>query len=145
MRSRTALVLLALVAIVAIVQLVSRDGDGSDNSGSSTTPTTASQPGTSADGARQAPGGEEGAAIAGVLDSIDAGGPYPNRADGEVFQNREGLLAQQPRGYYHSYTVPTPGSADRGARRIITGQGGEFFYTSDHYGSFEPIDAADYQ
>jgi ribonuclease T1 len=148
MKSRTALALLALVAIFAVVQLVSRSSNGSDNSGRSASPTTASQPGIPAGGAEEVPvngAGEEHAAIAGVLELIDAGGPYPNRADGEVFENRERLLPQQPRGYYHSYTVPTPGSADRGARRIITGQGGELFYTSDHYDSFQPIDAADYQ
>jgi ribonuclease T1 len=53
-----------------------------------------------------------------------------------VFQNREGQLARKPRGYYHEYTVPTPGSRDRGARRLITGQGGEVYYTEDHYRSF---------
>jgi ribonuclease T1 len=151
MRSRTALALLALVAIFAVVQLVSHSDNGSNDSGSSASPTTASQPGTPSGGAEEVPVDgaavtpEEHAAIAGVLELIDAGGPYPNRADGEVFENREQHLPQEPRGYYHSYTVPTPGSADRGARRIITGRGGELFYTSDHYDSFDSIDAADYQ
>ena len=52
---------------------------------------------------------------------IDAGGPFPYDRDGIVFENREGLLPSEPTGYYHEYTVPTPGASDRGARRIITG------------------------
>ncbi|MCA9982332.1 MAG: ribonuclease, partial [Anaerolineales bacterium] len=59
--------------------------------------------------------------------------------DGSTFQNREGLLPSQPRGYYREYTVETPGSRDRGARRIVAGEGGEFYYTADHYASFARI------
>ena len=70
---------------------------------------------------------------------IDAGGPFPYERDGVVFENREGLLPDEPRGYYHEYTVATPGSADRGARRIITGSSSEMYWTSDHYRSFERI------
>ena len=53
-----------------------------------------------------------------------------------MFQNREGILPAQPRGYYHEYTVETPGSPDRGARRLIIGGAGERYYTDDHYDSF---------
>ncbi len=56
-----------------------------------------------------------------TLRLIDAGGPFPYRRDGIVFQNRERLLPEQPRGYYREYTVATPGRKDRGARRIVTG------------------------
>jgi ribonuclease T1 len=70
---------------------------------------------------------------------IDAGGPFPSDRDGIVFENREHLLPSEPTGYYHEYTVPTPGSPDRGARRIITGSAGELYYTDDHYRSFERI------
>jgi ribonuclease T1 len=70
---------------------------------------------------------------------IHNGGPYPYRQDGVVFSNREGLLPQESNGYYHEYTVKTPGSSDRGARRIITGKGGELYYTDDHYASFKRI------
>lgn len=66
-------------------------------------------------------------------------GPFPYRQDGVVFQNRERFLPIHPEGYYHEYTVKTPGSPDRGARRIITGAGGEFYYTDDHYNSFVRI------
>ncbi len=67
---------------------------------------------------------------------ISVGGPFPYDQDGATFQNREGVLPTHPRGYYHEYTVETPGSADRGARRIVTGDDGERFYTDDHYESF---------
>ena len=73
-----------------------------------------------------------------VLDAIARGGPHPYRQDGSVFQNREGQLPRQPRGYYREYTVATPGSGDRGPRRIVTGGDPpvEYWYTDDHYRSF---------
>jgi ribonuclease T1 len=74
-----------------------------------------------------------------TLDLIQHGGPFPHRQDGAVFQNRERLLPGKPNGYYREYTVETPGSADRGARRIIAGDKGELFYTDDHYGSFRQV------
>jgi ribonuclease T1 len=71
---------------------------------------------------------------------IDQGGPFPYpEKDGTTFSNREGVLPDQGDGYYKEYTVPTPGSDDRGARRIVTGSGGEFYWTDDHYRSFERI------
>ncbi|MET9962184.1 ribonuclease domain-containing protein [Streptomyces sp. NPDC006326] len=74
-----------------------------------------------------------------VLALIDKGGPYPYRQDGSVFGNFEKVLPPHPRGYYHEFTVRTPGERDRGARRIVTGEGGEFFYTADHYESFKAV------
>ncbi|GAA4119471.1 ribonuclease [Streptomyces hundungensis] len=74
-----------------------------------------------------------------TLKLIDKGGPFPYSKDGVVFGNFEKLLPQQKRGYYHEYTVDTPGSRDRGARRLITGQGGEFYYTGDHYKTFKAV------
>ncbi len=71
-----------------------------------------------------------------TLARIRAGGPFPYSRDGVVFSNRERLLPIRPRGYYHEYTVPTPRSRDRGARRIVTGAPGEHYWTSDHYASF---------
>jgi len=70
---------------------------------------------------------------------IDAGGPFPYAKDGSVFGNFERLLPEHERGYYREYTVPTPGSRDRGARRIVTGQGDEIYYTDDHYDSFRAV------
>jgi guanyl-specific ribonuclease Sa len=72
---------------------------------------------------------------------IESHGPFPYpRNDGVVFGNRENLLPQKPSGYYHEYTVPTPGSQDRGPRRLITGDSRELYYTSDHYVSFVVVD-----
>ncbi len=45
-----------------------------------------------------------------TLDLIEQGGPFPFEQDGTVFQNREGILPDQSTGYYHEYTVITPGS-----------------------------------
>nr|WP_228151683.1 ribonuclease domain-containing protein [Pseudazoarcus pumilus] len=76
-----------------------------------------------------------------TLDLILRGGPFPYRKDGSTFHNREGLLPDRPRGHYREYTVPTPGSPDRGARRIVTGGDPPevFYYTADHYRSFRRI------
>ncbi|MEV0260183.1 ribonuclease [Streptomyces sp. NPDC050617] len=76
-----------------------------------------------------------------TLDLIESGGPFPYPKDGTVFSNREGLLPKQSNGYYHEYTVITPGSPDRGARRIVAGEKKqEDYYTSDHYRSFNEVD-----
>jgi ribonuclease T1 len=76
--------------------------------------------------------------------SVHTGGPFPYPKDGVVFGNRERQLPSQVRGYYREYTVTTPGSRDRGARRIVCG--GRVpaapqvcFYTQDHYASFRRI------
>lgn len=83
-----------------------------------------------------------------VLRLIQQGGPFPYpHKDGSVFANFEKRLPLQARGYYREYTVPTPGSRDRGARRIVAGRGsagdvassGEYYYTFDHYRSFRRI------
>ena len=70
---------------------------------------------------------------------IKTGGPFPYSRDGVVFNNREGHLPKKARGYYHEYTVKTPGARDRGARRIITGRDGELYYTDDHYRTFKRV------
>lgn len=73
---------------------------------------------------------------------IQRGGPYPHRQDGGVFSNREQRLPPRPRGYYHEYTVDTPGAGSRGARRIVTGgtPPTAWFYTDDHYETFRSFD-----
>ncbi|MEO7052528.1 MAG: ribonuclease domain-containing protein [Rhodanobacter sp.] len=75
---------------------------------------------------------------------IARGGPFEHRQDGAVFGNYEGLLPPQPRGYYHEYTVETPGAGTRGARRIITGGAPPtiWYYTADHYRSFRRIEVS---
>jgi ribonuclease T1 len=70
---------------------------------------------------------------------IKQGGPFPHKRDGVVFGNRERRLPYGPRGYYREYTVPTPGARDRGARRIVAGTRGEYYYTDDHYNTFRRI------
>ena len=73
-----------------------------------------------------------------TLQRIARGGPFEHRQDGVTFQNREHRLPVRPRGYYREYTVETPGSSDRGARRIVAGGDPpvEYFYSDDHYRSF---------
>ena len=76
-----------------------------------------------------------------TLDLIASNGPFPYSQDGIVFRNAEGVLPSQQSGYYHEYTVKTPGSSTRGARRIVTGKKSEEdYYTSDHYVTFDLID-----
>jgi ribonuclease T1 len=70
------------------------------------------------------------------------GGPFPYSQDGVVFDNNEHLLPTQKRGYYHEYTVPTPGADTRATRRIITGSAGQYYYTDDHYETFERVDVS---
>ena len=70
---------------------------------------------------------------------IKAGGPFPYERDGIVFGNFEKRLPLHPRGYYHEYTVKTPGRRDRGPRRIVAGQRDEYYYTDDHYRTFRRI------
>ncbi len=75
---------------------------------------------------------------------IHSGGPFPFSRDGVVFGNYEKRLPRERRGWYHEYTVPTPGARDRGARRIICGgdkptEPDACFYTEDHYNSFHRI------
>lgn len=71
-----------------------------------------------------------------ALKLVELGGPYPYRQDDGVFGNREGLLPARPSGAYREYTVVTPGSPDRGARRLVIGEGRFVYYTDDHYASF---------
>ena len=80
-----------------------------------------------------------------TLSLIQRGGPFPHRQDGDVFQNREGRLPRQARGYYREYTVDTPALSHRGARRIVTGgqPPREYYYTDDHYESFRRFEIGD--
>lgn len=74
-----------------------------------------------------------------VLELIRAGGPYRYSQDDQTFGNFERILPRRDRGYYREYTVPTPGESDRGARRIVAGNGGDKYYTDDHYETFSFI------
>ena len=74
---------------------------------------------------------------------IHRGGPFRFDRDGVAFGNRERLLPAKPRGYYHEYTVRTPGVKSRGARRLVCGGPASApdvcYYTDDHYQSFRRI------
>ena len=158
--------LLLLVAVILVAWLFVGDSGQDDPSGASPSSSTSSSPSdglTSATTPATAPstdptddtgrdGGtdpESGLPIvqlsdlppqaAETLDLIDAGGPFPEDRDGVTFENREDLLPDHPLGYYKEYTVRTPGSTDRGARRIVVGEDGELYYTGDHYSSFSRI------
>lgn len=74
-----------------------------------------------------------------TLRAIKQGGPFAYDRDGVVFGNFEKALPKQARGYYHEYTVKTPGVRSRGARRIISGEPNEYYYTDDHYQTFKRI------
>lgn len=102
-------------------------------------------------GARDSSQGERGLGIGSIastalpaegqatLQLIKKGGPFPYRKDGSTFGNRERQLPRRQHGYYTEYTVKTPGATNRGARRIIAGGVGEYYYTGDHYNSFQRI------
>jgi RHS repeat-associated protein len=83
--------------------------------------------------------------LAPTLDRIRTGGRYPHRNDGSIFENRiprgatEPKLPVKPFGYYREYVHPTQGASGPGRQRIVTGQGGEMYYTNDHYDSFIQI------
>ena len=74
-----------------------------------------------------------------TLDRIDRTKPR-YRQDNAIFTNRERRLQiQTDRSYYREWTVETPGSRDRGPRRIIVGEGWEVYFSDDHYRSFTRI------
>ena len=123
---RPLLALIALLAALGIGYAVQGTGSGSGHH-----PSTAPSVGTAAPVAQLPP------QVAATITLIRSGGPFPYpRNDGVVFHNDEHRLPSEPDGYYHEYTVPTPGAPDRGARRIITGRGGQFYYTGNHYETF---------
>jgi len=78
-----------------------------------------------------------------ALSRIRDGGPFPFERDGVTFGNREQSLPPRKRGFYHEYTVVTPGVPTRGARRIVCGGPRKApdvcFYSDDHYASFKRI------
>ncbi|HEY5887134.1 MAG TPA: ribonuclease domain-containing protein [Acidimicrobiales bacterium] len=140
-RSRVVAVLLAGTLVLTLVggllsATSNQTGPGDD---SSTQTTVTAAPVTQA--SDLPPIGLEELPVEAVetLQLVAQGGPFPYERDGVTFQNREGLLPEQPEGYYKEYTVPTPGESDRGARRLIVGEGNEVYYTADHYESFQEL------
>lgn len=148
--------LVTVVLVLGLWWLQSRGSDGSDEpvardpetsapssgSGPSSAPASApaSMPRADEDGIAYVALTSLPREAATTVRLIDAGGPYPYPGkDGSTFGNFEGELPQRPRGYYAEYTVETPGLSHRGARRIIAGDGGQLYWTEDHYASFERI------
>jgi ribonuclease T1 len=122
-RTRSVLALVGIVLVVGLVWSTRQGQGGSDPDTPVGTVAIASLPPEAALVAR----------------AIHAGGPFRYDRDGAVFGNREGLLPPQRRGFYREYTVPTPGSSDRGARRIVAGADGTLYWSDDHYASFRVI------
>ncbi|MGI8458692.1 MAG: ribonuclease domain-containing protein [Propionibacteriaceae bacterium] len=140
-RRRTPLVRVAtagLIVVVTVLGWLLVDGTGSSHDGAVPAPTvSATDPAT---GLRWVELSALPSEVQTTVGLIDAGGPFPYRKDGVVFGNRERQLPPQASGYYHEYTVRTPGAEDRGARRIVTGDSSrQLFYTDDHYASFRRI------
>ncbi|MDQ2758296.1 MAG: ribonuclease N [Actinomycetota bacterium] len=160
-RTRAWATLVGAVVVVLLAVLVSQLGglSGSSPSGVSTATVRASVVASSATGPGGAPvlvptSGNDPSLSAvpwvaqSALDAqarttlvlVQTGGPFPYpRNDGVTYHNANRQLPPQGDGYYREYTVPTPGSSSRGARRIIAGRGGDFYYTRDHYDSFHRI------
>jgi guanyl-specific ribonuclease Sa len=137
------------VALVGLIALVVVGWFAKDLAGGSTT-APASAPNTSAGAI---PGKDSGLQVkalsslpeeaAATWKLIGKNGPFPYpRNDGVTFQNREKRLPAKADDYYREYTVPTPKSPDRGARRFITGAKQELYYTGDHYETFVVVDVS---
>jgi len=140
-------VLTVLAVLVILILAACTVGD----SGAGTTPTSASPTATAGSSltwlgfTEQPPSDWNGGAIPvdelppeahETLTLIATDGPYPYRQDGSTFQNREGSLPDRDAGFYREFTVETPGSPDRGARRLVVGDEDAAYYTEDHYDSF---------
>ncbi|GAA1282318.1 ribonuclease domain-containing protein [Saccharothrix xinjiangensis] len=131
---RLTVALLGLIALV-VVGYFAKDVTGTDPG-----PTSAGVPGASS-GLPVEELSDLPAQARETWELIERGGPFPYpRNDGATFQNREERLPAQGPDHYREYTVPTPGSDDRGARRLVTGSADEVFYTGDHYASFVVVD-----
>jgi ribonuclease T1 len=149
----------AFSCIVALSAILGGCGKGGSQNATEASGASASQaPVQSAQGASDttAASGAQGASALGTVTKtqlpgeaaetlrlIKAGGPFPFRDDGVLFRNSALLLPTHPRGYYHTYTVRTPGLTDKGQRRIVCGgprkQTGDCYYTDDYYASFKRI------
>ncbi|WP_237111460.1 ribonuclease domain-containing protein [Nocardioides sp. WS12] len=140
-RTRQIVSTVATVALLlAVWWLQNRGADDDSAARGRDDVSSASTPDTDSDGFRYVAVDQLPPEAGETLELIDDGGPYPYPGkDGSTFGNFEGVLPDRQRGYYAEYTVETPGLSHRGARRIIAGDGGEFYWTEDHYESFERI------
>ncbi|MGL5866345.1 MAG: ribonuclease domain-containing protein [Dermatophilaceae bacterium] len=108
--------------------------------GRATASTSSAPAATPASGLPEVPESRLPSEAADTLVLVRAGGPYPYAQDDRVFGNRERLLPGKPRGYYREYTVVTPGESDRGPRRLVVGDAGDIYWTTDHYASFRQVE-----
>ncbi len=145
----------AFSCILALSAILGGCGKGGSQNATQEAGASAAQPGQAASETPVASGAQGRSAPVAItraqlpgeavetLRLIKAGGPFPFSEDGVLFRNSAALLPEHPRGYYHTYTVRTPGSTDRGLRRIVCGgprkQTGDCYYTDDYYVSFKRI------
>ncbi len=148
-RLRTVLTVLAAVLVVLLVWRAPGLFSGTEASSPGTAGDTSSQSDSAGGSSVETTDPESGLAwvdlaalppeAAETLALVDSGGPFPYDKDGSTFFNNEQNLPDRGQGYYREYTVETPGSSDRGARRVVAGANGELYWTEDHYESFERI------
>lgn len=139
--SRTAIIAIAAIAGLLIGGCGSGDGEPSAAIPSTPGIGTPQEDTSASEIAAKVPDADQRAEVARVLRLIASGQALPYEQDGSVFGNREGNLPGLPSNLlYREYTVPTPGSPDRGARRLVIGDDGSVYYTSDHYSSFVRLD-----
>lgn len=138
-RRRISVALVGLIALVIIGWFVR------DHSGDTATGTLSKVPGAAESGLSVRALTSLSPEVDRTWQPVPETGPYPYPypgQDGTVFGNREGEPSNGHGDYYHQHTVPTPGSADRGDRRLVTGERPEVYYTSDHDEAFVVVDAA---
>ncbi|WP_086826084.1 ribonuclease domain-containing protein [Allokutzneria sp. NRRL B-24872] len=143
-RRRITAALVGLVALVVLGWLGKDLFSGSDPaSGGGCVAASQSKVAGAASGLKVCPLSGLPKETATTWDAIRAGGPYKYPKNDNVdFFNREGVLPGKAKGYYREFTVVTPGESTRGARRLVTGQTGEVYYTADHYKSFVVVDTS---
>lgn len=58
---------------------------------------------------------------------------------GDTFGNREGLLPEEDGRTYTECDLDTDGENSRGAKRLVFSNDGLYFYTEDHYETFDEV------
>ena len=75
--------------------------------------------------------GWEGGSVENYLDGAAIGG--------DRFGNREGLLPDAAGRSYTECDIDTDGQTSRGAKRLVFSNDGLYFYTEDHYETFDEL------
>lgn len=142
-RKRITVALGALIALILVgwlIRTVTSD-ESKTNTSPATTVSATSEAVSGNSGQRDTPLSRLPIEAAATWRLIQSGGPFPYpHKDGTEFRNSERRLPPKAKGYYREYTVPTPGERTRGARRLVTGQSAELYYTADHYVTFVKVD-----